>query len=77
MKEVVWGIIGCGNVTEVKSGPAFNLAKNSTLLAVMRRDKDKAKDYAERHNVAEYYDSAEAILLFLLIFQSLLTKLYL
>lgn len=62
MKEVVWGIIGCGNVTEVKSGPAFNLAKNSTLLAVMRRDKDKAKDYAERHNVAEYYDSADAII---------------
>ncbi len=62
MKDVVWGIIGCGNVTEVKSGPAFNLAKNSTLLAVMRRDKDKAKDYAERHNVAEYYDSANSII---------------
>lgn len=62
MKDVVWGIIGCGNVTEVKSGPAFNLAENSTLLAVMRRDKDKAKDYAERHNVAEYYDSANSII---------------
>ena len=62
MKDVVWGIIGCGNVTEVKSGPAFNLAENSTLLAVMRRDKDKAKDYSERHNVAEYYDSADSII---------------
>jgi len=62
MKKVVWGIIGCGNVTEVKSGPAFNLAENSTLLAVMRRDKDKAKDYAQRHNVAEFYDTADSII---------------
>jgi len=62
MENVVWGIIGCGDVTEVKSGPAFNLAENSSLLAVMRRDKAKAKDYAKRHNVAEYYDDANAII---------------
>jgi len=62
MENVVWGIIGCGDVTEVKSGPAFNLAENSSLLAVMRRDKAKAKDYAKRHNVAEYYDDADAII---------------
>lgn len=62
MNEVVWGIIGCGNVTEVKSGPAFNLAKNSSLLAVMRRDKAKAKDYATRHKVPEYYDHADSII---------------
>ena len=57
MKDIVWGIIGCGNVTEVKSGPAFSLAKNSSLLAVMRRDKAKAKDYAERHHIPEYCHS--------------------
>lgn len=62
MKKVVWGIIGCGNVTEVKSGPAFNLIDNSSLLAVMRRDKAKAKAYAMRHHVAEYYDSADSII---------------
>jgi len=39
-----WGIIGCGNVTEVKSGPAFNKVKGSKLVAVMRRDRDSAKD---------------------------------
>ena len=44
-----WGIIGCGNVTEVKSGPAFNKVDGSELLAVMRRDAAKAADYAERH----------------------------
>ena len=38
MTELInWGIIGCGNVTEVKSGPAFNKVENSSLVAVMRR----------------------------------------
>ncbi|MFP4844305.1 Gfo/Idh/MocA family protein [Winogradskyella sp. PE311] len=62
MEDVVWGIIGCGNVTEIKSGPAFNLAEKSSLLAVMRRDKTKAKDYAQRHNVPLYFDDANAII---------------
>ena len=43
-----WGIIGCGNVTEVKSGPAFQKAAGSKLVMVMRRDAAKAKDYARR-----------------------------
>src|SRR5687768_10466826 len=42
---VTWGIIGCGDVCEVKSGPAFNKVPNSRLAAVMRRDLAKAKDY--------------------------------
>jgi predicted dehydrogenase len=57
-----WGIIGCGNVTEVKSGPAFNKVKGSRLLAVMRRDAGKARDYALRHNVPYWYDDAGKIL---------------
>lgn len=62
MKAVVWGIIGCGDVTEVKSGPAFNKVKNSSLLAVMRRDAMKAKDYALRHKVALWYSDANHLL---------------
>ncbi len=53
-----WGIIGCGNVTEVKSGPAFNKVKDSKLLAVMRRDASLAEDYARRHNVPRFYSKA-------------------
>jgi predicted dehydrogenase len=53
-----WGIIGCGNVTEVKSGPAFNKISNSSLIAVMRRDAQKAADYARRHHVPRWYSSA-------------------
>jgi predicted dehydrogenase len=58
MESIHWGIIGCGDVTEVKSGPAFNKVNNSSLLAVMRRDADKAKDYAARHGVPQWYDDA-------------------
>lgn len=53
-----WGIIGCGNVTEVKSGPAFNKVSGSRLLAVMRRDRALAEDYARRHNVPKVYSEA-------------------
>ncbi|MCX6321039.1 MAG: Gfo/Idh/MocA family oxidoreductase [Bacteroidia bacterium] len=53
-----WGIIGCGNVTEVKSGPAFSKVKDSRLIAVMRRDALLAEDYARRHNVPKFYSKA-------------------
>jgi predicted dehydrogenase len=55
---IKWGIIGCGNVTEVKSGPAFNKVKDSKLVAVMRRTAALAEDYARRHNVPKFYSDA-------------------
>ncbi len=57
-----WGIIGCGNVTEVKSGPAFNLIKGSRLIAVMRRNAALAEDYARRHNVPKFYSKASDLI---------------
>jgi predicted dehydrogenase len=57
-----WGIIGCGDVTEVKSGPAFQKATGSALVAVMRRDLAKAQDYARRHGVPRAYDRAAALI---------------
>ena len=57
-----WGIIGCGNVTEVKSGPAFSKVKDSRLIAVMRRDASLAEDYARRHNVPKYYSNASDLI---------------
>ncbi len=62
MNEVRWGIIGCGNVTEKKSGPAFQLVKNSSLVAVMRRNGNLAQDYAHRHHVQKWYDNAEQLI---------------
>jgi predicted dehydrogenase len=58
MRTIRWGIIGCGDVTEVKSGPGFQKADGSALVAVMRRDAAKAQDYARRHGVRRAYDDA-------------------
>jgi len=62
MRTVRWGIIGCGEVTEVKSGPAFQAVKGSELVAVMRRTGELARDYAKRHGVPRWYDNAEALI---------------
>ena len=60
-RRIRWGIIGCGNVTEVKSGPALQKVPGSELVAVMRRDGAKARDYARRHGVPRWYDDAAAL----------------
>lgn len=62
MNVIKWGIIGCGDVAEVKSGPAFQKVANSELVAVMRRDSAKAEDFAKRHNVPFFYDSVNGII---------------
>lgn len=55
-------MIGCGNVTEKKSGPAFSKTAHSALVALMARDLQKAADYAQRHQVPRWYDSVDALL---------------
>ena len=62
MKTVRWGMIGCGDVTERKSGPGFGKAAHSELVAVMRRNGALAADYARRHGVARWHDDADAII---------------
>jgi 1,5-anhydro-D-fructose reductase (1,5-anhydro-D-mannitol-forming) len=62
METIRWGMIGCGDVAEVKSGPALQKAEGSTLVAVMRRDRAKAEDFARRHGVQKAYTSADALI---------------
>jgi predicted dehydrogenase len=57
-----WGFIGCGAVTEKKSGPAFSKVEGSEVVAVMRRDGDKARDYALRHGIRKWYDNADQLI---------------
>jgi len=61
-KTIRWGIIGCGNVTEVKSGPPYQNTEGFELVAVMRRDLEKAADYAKRHGIAKYYSNADDLI---------------
>lgn len=62
MRTIRWGMIGCGDVTERKSGPGFGKAAHSELVAVMRRNGALAADYARRHGVARWHDDADAII---------------
>ena len=54
-----WAIIGCGDVTEVKSGPGLYKSKHSNLLGVYNRTYSKANDFAIRHKVANVYKDIE------------------
>ncbi|MFI0491956.1 Gfo/Idh/MocA family protein [Flavobacterium sp.] len=61
-KIIRWGILGCGNVTELKSGPAYQKTEGFKIEAVMRRDADKAADYAKRHGINKYYSNADDLI---------------
>ena len=62
MKQINWGFIGCGEVTEKKSGPAFNEVEGSQVVAVMSRSENKARSYAERHHVRKWYKDASELI---------------
>lgn len=62
MNRIKWGIIGCGDVSEVKSGPAFNKVAHSELVAVMRRNEQKVADYARRHSVQKWTTDAQQLI---------------
>ena len=59
MKYIRWGFIGCGEVTEFKSGPAFSDVEGSSVVAVMSRTEKTARSYAERHHIGRWYTDAQ------------------
>jgi len=61
-QEIRWGILGVGNVCEVKSAPAMQLIPQSKIVAVMRRNAEKAKDYAKRHQISKWYTNAHELI---------------
>lgn len=62
MKQIRWGFIGCGEVTEKKSGPAFREVEGSDIVAVMGRDAHKTRMYAERHRIPKWYTDASELI---------------
>ena len=62
MKILKWGFIGCGEVCELKSGPAFSEVDGSSVVAVMSRSAEKARSYAERHGVPRWYTDAQQLI---------------
>ncbi len=62
MNKIKWGFIGCGEVVEKKSGPAFGEIDGSEVVAVMSRTAAKAKSYAERHEIRRWYTDAQELI---------------
>lgn len=62
MKQLRWGFIGCGEVTETKSGPAFNEVEGSQVVAVMSRSENRARAYAEKHRIPKWYTDAQELI---------------
>lgn len=62
MRKISWGIIGCGEVTEQKSGPAFNKVPDSRLSGVMRRNEEALQEYVSRHAVPFFTTDANELI---------------
>lgn len=60
--SIRWGIIGCGDVCEVKSGPPLYRSPGSALSVVMRRDPARASDFARRHGVPRHTTCADEVI---------------
>ena len=61
-KPLRWGVIGCGAVTEKKSVPAYKNTSGFRVDMVMRRDAQKAKDYAKRHHIPKWTTNADEVI---------------
>ena len=60
--NVRWGIIGCGDVCEAKSGPPLESCDGSIVVNAMRRDAGKAADFARRHGIAKWTSDADELI---------------
>jgi len=61
-KPLRWGIIGCGAVAEIKSVPAYKITPGFEVAMVMRRDSEKAEDYAKRHRIPHWTTDADEVI---------------
>jgi 1,5-anhydro-D-fructose reductase (1,5-anhydro-D-mannitol-forming) len=59
--RIGWAIIGTGRVNK-KMVPAMKAAKNSQVVAVLSREKDRAVAFAAEHGIERAYDSLDELL---------------
>lgn len=61
-QKITWAVIGAGNVCEVKSVPGMYKTENSEVKTVMRRNAEKAEDFAKRHGIPQFTTNIDDIL---------------
>ena len=62
MQTIRWGIIGTGDVAEKKGGPPLYLLPGSSLVAVMSRNEERVRGFAQRHDVSSWYTDVDRML---------------
>ena len=55
-------MVGCGDVAERKSAPAYAQAAGSRLVAVASRRVESARSYASRHGIEHVFEDPEALI---------------
>lgn len=61
-RVLTWGIIGCGDVVEHKSGPSILQSGRSRISGAMRRNPDAARPFCEANGIGLCTDDASAVL---------------
>ncbi len=59
---VRWGIISAGRHPDLKVVPAMKLAEDTEVVAAYSRDIQRARDFAERHQIPDAHDSLDELL---------------
>lgn len=62
MRTIRWGMIGTGDVTEIKSAPALYSLPHSQLIGVTNRTRAKADSWVQRHGHGTVFPDAAALL---------------
>ena len=60
-RKIRWGIISTAKIAETDLIPAIKKSKNSELVAVASRNKDKAAKFAKKNKIKKFYDSYKKI----------------
>ena len=61
MEKFRWGIVGFGKFSDLRMGPALASLPGHEIVAVMNRDINKARRYAEEYKARFWYDSVEGL----------------
>ncbi len=62
MGVIKWGILGTARIAEQQLIPAIKEAKNAILVAVASRSKDKAREFAIKHEIPNAYGDYKELL---------------
>lgn len=60
-KTIKFGFIGCGEATEKRFLPALTQVSEATIVAVMSRTEERARNFAKAHGIQRWYTDAQSL----------------